>query len=328
VKRLALGVMFTDPLARMYLATVVRERVAGASKTLHARYLSKMEQYVEKADYKSLLDILREAVKDFNAIAVMDIPVPRIGVVGEIFLKYNFFANRNIVEWLSGQGVEVVLPALQGFFTQEFVNEYFNQKAFFKHCLTDRLKCMLLETYVNHYLSQIDQLMQQFRFYQRSFNLKKLAQISEQVVSLANQAGEGWLLTADMIDMLEQGIFHIVCVQPFGCISNHITGKGVERAVKEMFPRLNLLSLDMDAGTSEVNMLNRLHFMIVGTREETGCAVELDGRGQMARPFFVPRIWPKYLADFDNYVSLEIEKWKSWVSGLGLWKRASDFMRR
>jgi len=328
VKRLALGVMFTDPLARMYLATVVRERVAGASKALHARYLSKMEQYVEKADYKSLLDILREAVKDFNAMAAVDMPVPRIGVVGEIFLKYNFFANKNIVEWLSGQGVEVVLPALQGFFTQEFVNEYFNQKAFFKHCLTDRLKCMLLETYVNHYLSQIDQVMQQFRFYQRSFNLKKLAQLSEQVVSLANQFGEGWLLTADMIDMLEQGISHIVCVQPFGCISNHITGKGVERALKEMFPHLNLLSLDMDAGTSEVNILNRLHFMIIAAREEIGCGVEVDGRGQMARPFFVPRIWPRYLANFDNHVSLEIEKWKSWVSGLGLWKKASDFMRR
>jgi len=79
VKRLALGVMFTDPLARMYLATVARERVAGASKTLHARYLSKMEQCVEKADYKCLLHILREAVKDFNAIAAVDRPVvPRI----------------------------------------------------------------------------------------------------------------------------------------------------------------------------------------------------------------------------------------------------------
>ncbi len=328
VKRLALGVMFTDPLARMYLATVVRERVAGASKALHARYLSKMEQYVEKADYKCLLDVLREAVKDFNEIAVMDWPVPRIGVVGEIFLKYNFFANRNIVEWLSGQGVEVVLPALQGFFTQEFVNEYFNQKAFFKHCLTDRLKCMLLETYVNHYLSQIDQEMQQFRFYQRSFNLKKLAKISEQVVSLANQFGEGWLLTADMIDMLEHGISHIVCVQPFGCISNHITGKGVERGLKEIYPHLNLLSLDMDPGTSEVNILNRLHFMIIAAREERSCAVEIDGRDHMSRPFFVHQIWPKYLADFDNYVSLEVEKWKSWVSGLGLWKRTSNFVRR
>jgi len=328
VKRLALGVMFTDPLARMYLATVVRERVAGVSKALHARYLSKMEQCVEKADYKCLLDVLREAVKDFNAIAVMDRPVPRIGVVGEIFLKYNFFANRNIVEWLSGHGVEVVLPALQGFFTQEFVNEDFNQKAFFKHCLTDHLKCRLLETYVNHYLSQIDQVMRQFRFYQRSSNLKKLAQIAEQVVSLANQFGEGWLLTADMMDMLEQGISHIVCVQPFGCISNHITGKGVERELKEMFPHLNLLSLDMDAGTSEVNVLNRLHFMIVAAREEMGCGAGVVVRGQMARPFFVRRIWPRYLGNFDNHVSLEIEKWKSWASGLGLWKKASDFMRR
>ncbi|MBW1931372.1 MAG: hypothetical protein JRJ13_19855 [Deltaproteobacteria bacterium] len=114
------------------------------------------------------------------------------------------------------------------------------------------------------------------------------------------------------------------------------TVKTVRKILQEALDELgNILvqvsvtgSAGMDAGTSEVNILNRLHFMIIGAREEMGCGAGVAVRGQMARPFFVPHIWPKYLADFDNYVSLEIEKWKSWVSGLGLWKKASDFMRR
>jgi len=187
VKRLALGVMFTDPLARMYLATVARERVAGASKALHAKYLSKMKQCLKKVDYECLLDVLREAVKDLNAIAVVN-----------------------------------------------------------------RQKCRRLETYVNHYLSQSDQVMRQFRFYRRNLPYCLCSTI--------------WL-----------------CLQPYH---------------------------------------------IVAAREEMDCGAGVVVSGQMARPFFVSRIWPKYLANFDNHVSLEIEKWKSWVSGLGLWKRASNFVRK
>ncbi|MEA2038302.1 MAG: acyl-CoA dehydratase activase [Thermodesulfobacteriota bacterium] len=160
------------------------------------------------------------------------------------------------------------------------------------------------------------------------FSLKALAGITSEVVSLANQFGEGWLLTAEMIAMPNEGTGNIVCLQPFGCISNHITGMGLERKLKEMFPHLNLLSLDMDAGASEVNLLNRLHFMIIAAREEMEHGMEVAARPSTALPFSVPHIWPGYLARFDSYVSPEIEKWKSWMSGLGLWRKAGDFIRR
>jgi predicted nucleotide-binding protein (sugar kinase/HSP70/actin superfamily) len=170
--------------------------------------------------------------------------------------------------------------------------------------------------------------MQQFRFYRKPFNLKDLAEITGEVVSLANQFGEGWLLTAEMIAMLSEGIGNIVCLQPFGCISNHITGRGMEKKLKEMFPYLNLLSLDMDAGASEVNILNRLHFMIIAAKEEMEYMAEATTRHATALPFSGFRIWPRDTAIFDNYVSLEIEKAKAWVSGLNLWKKASNFIRK
>ena len=328
VKRMGLGVIFTDPLAQMYLATVAREEIPGTSKALHSKYLSEMAVGIERADYHYLLRVLEKAVQDFNRVGIVDRPVPKIGVVGEIFVKYNFFSNGNIIEWLSGHGVEVVLPCLQGFFTQRFVNEDFDQKAFFKHSIVDSLKHKLMYIYVRYHLSQINRVMQGFRFYRKPFNLKDLAEITSEVVSLANQFGEGWLLTAEMIAMLNEGTGNIVCLQPFGCISNHITGRGMERKLKEMFPHLNLLSLDMDAGASEVNILNRLHFMIIAAKEEMECGTEVAASPSTALPFSFPHVWPGYLARFDSYVSPEIERWRSWVSGLGLWKKASRFVRR
>ena len=329
IKRMALCIIFTYPLIQMYLSTVVREDNRGDSKALHAKYLSEMETGIERADYHYLLNLLEKAVTDFNNVKVSDLPVPRIGVVGEIFVKYNFFSNGNIIEWLSEQGVEVVLPCLQNFFAQRFVNEDFDQKAFFKHSIVDSLKHKLIYIYTRYHLYQIERVMQQFRFYRKPFNLKDLAEITGEVVSLANQFGEGWLLTAEMIAMLNEGIGNIVCLQPFGCISNHITGRGLEKKLKEMFPHLNLLSLDMDAGASEVNILNRLHFMIIAAREEMEYGAEVTTRhATMTMSFPGFRIWPKDTAIFDNYVSLEIEKAKAWVSGLNLWKKASDFIRK
>jgi predicted CoA-substrate-specific enzyme activase len=328
VKRMGLGIIFTDPLTQMYLSTVVREKSHGDSKALHARYLLEMETGIEKADYRYLLNLLENAVTDFNSIKVSDRPVPRIGVVGEIFVKYNFFSNGNIIEWLSEQGVEVALPCLQNFFAQRFVNEDFDQRTFFKHSIADSLKYKLMYLYARFHLYQIERVMRQFRFYRKPFNLKDLAEITGEVVNLANQFGEGWLLTAEMIAMLSEGIGSIVCLQPFGCISNHITGRGMEKKLKQMFPHFNLLSLDMDAGASEVNILNRLHFMIIAAREEMEYKVEVTDRHATAWPFPGFRIWPRDTIGFDNYVSLEIEKGKAWVSELELWKKASNFIRR
>ena len=328
VKRLALGIIFADPLARMYLSTVVREKVPGRSKALHSEYLTKMETGIENADYRFLLNLLQEAVEDFNRIEINNGSVPRIGIVGEIFVKYNFFANMNIIEWLSGQGVEVVLPPLQSFFAQRFINETYDQEALFKRSFVDRIRFRLLEIYSNYYLGHIESCMQEFRFYRKSHDLRKLAEITGKVVGLANQFGEGWLLTAEMIAMSSEGISNIVCLQPFGCISNHITGRGMEKKLKEMFPDFNLLSLDMDAGASEVNILNRLHFMVMGAREQLARDGEaVTGPGTI-RHFTIPNILPRELYAFNNYVSLDVEKWRAWVSGLGMWEKARNIRRK
>jgi len=120
-------------------------------------------------------------------------------------------------------------------------------------------------------------------------------------------------VTAEMIAMLENGIGNIVCLQPFGCLANHITGNGLERRLKTLYPQLNLLSLNMDPGTSEVNILNRLHFMVMAAREEMKDKSEAINhsinRQPLAEPYFLTR-YPEILKE---YMLLEVGKWKSWV---------------
>jgi predicted nucleotide-binding protein (sugar kinase/HSP70/actin superfamily) len=327
-KRLGLGIVFADALARMYLATMVREKTPGTAQALHSRYLSEMEAGIENADYRYLINLLKRAVTDFNRIEAIERPVPIIGVVGEIFVKYNFFSNGNIIDWLTSQGVEVALPPLQNFFAQRFINETYDQKAFFKRSLADRIKYRLLEIYSNYHVGQIERILQEFRFYRKAHDLRKLAAITGEVVSLANQFGEGWLLTAEMIAMLNEGIGNIVCLQPFGCIANHITGRGLENKLRDMYPYLNLLSLDMDAGASEVNVMNRLHFLVTAAREEVDCGTGRLVVPEKVRQFTIPTVWTQELNMFNNYASLEVEKWRAWISGLRLWEKVRNVRRR
>lgn len=267
VKRLAFGVVFSDALARMVMATTPHEICSGSSMALQQKYIAEMGKLAGEEDFRGLLRLLGDAVRDFNALPVDNVPAPVIGVLGEIFVKHNAFSNNNIVDWLISQGVEVVLPPLLSFFEQRFVNEEFDQGAYLKRSLRDLVMTRLLDRYVRFYLGRVERVMGKFRYRRRSHDLKELAGETSRATSLANQAGEGWLLPAEMIAMLREGVGNIVCLQPFGCLANQIIGKGVEKKLKSLYNRLNLLFLDMDPGMSEVNILNRLHFIVISARE-------------------------------------------------------------
>jgi predicted CoA-substrate-specific enzyme activase len=268
LKKLALELIFADALARLYYATAPREIIKGKAGAMHRKYLERIAE--EPADFDSLLILLKKAVAEFNSLETANAAIPVVGVLGEIYVKYNAFANNRIVEWLLEQGLEVRVPPLLSFFMQFFTNEAFNQGAFLKRSVKDRIACTLADHYVRHLLQRVETAMKPFRYYQESAGLGELAEEASRTVSLVNQAGEGWLLTAEMIAMLQCGINHIVCVQPFGCLANHITGKGISRRLQQRYPRANLLFLDMDAGHSEVNLLNRLHLLVAAARENAG----------------------------------------------------------
>jgi len=257
------SVLYSDALSKMYYATAVREKEKGIALKIKEKYLHEGVSCAEKNDTKGICRLLKEAAQAFNE-AALEKEVPRIGIVGEIFLKYNSFGHQYVVDWLVEQGIEPVIPALSEFFTQYFPNAKFNEKYFLEHKtpLKGKLLTALGETWMNNIEKKIDKAASAFRYYEPNGNIHSEAKKAEKIINLAAQFGEGWLIPAELASFAERNIFAAISIQPFGCIANHVVSKGIEKKVKDIYPDMNILFLDFDGGVSEVNVRNRLHFIM------------------------------------------------------------------
>ena len=258
------SLIVVDQLIRMYHATAVREKNSGESLSVLEKHLDKARKHVGNWTLTQRRRLLKEAIADFNSIATHAHVYPKAGLVGEIYVKYNPFSNSNIVLRLMNSGIEVVVPPLATFFLQTFVNVPFNHRHHIERVgLVDLTLRALLHRLVGNKIRQINGLMAHFRHTLEPLFLPEvLGAKASRVISLANQAGEGWLLPGEIIAMAESGVRNIVSLQPFGCIANHVVAKGISTKLSRLFPDLNLLNLDMDAGSSDVNIQNRLNFFI------------------------------------------------------------------
>jgi len=255
---------YTDSLATMYYSTVVRELRKGDSAHLLEKYLRAIRPRMIRKDINGVFALLRRAVTDFNAVPVEENKYhPRIGVVGEIFIKYNSFGNLNMVDWLVSQGVEVVVPPLIDFFMQTFVNMDVNKQNNLSRSSTwSDMVLYFFEQYANSYVNRNNRIMKRYNRYEPMHTIRDISAKAAEIVSLANQFGEGWLIPGEIASFAESGVNNVISVQPFGCIANHVISKGVEKRIRDRYPDMNLLFLDFDSGMSEVNILNRLHFMV------------------------------------------------------------------
>lgn len=265
IKPTFLGLIFVDSLSRMYFATVSRELNGLASKKLKAKYLNKAKKLMENHAYDKFLPLLKDAVDDFNSIRIVHKKVQVVGFVGEIYIKYNSFGHFNVIDWLIENHVEVVLPPLTEFLMQYFVNSKERSKEFINKYTPLYLIKNVLEKGANHQINQFEKILQSFKFYRPIYHISHSAKLASEILSLNNQYGEGWLIPAEIASFAKQNINNVICIQPFGCIANHIVGKGMEMKIKSLYPDINLLYLDFDSGTSKVNILNRLHFLIQNT---------------------------------------------------------------
>jgi predicted nucleotide-binding protein (sugar kinase/HSP70/actin superfamily) len=267
LKKALIGIMYGDAIAKMYYTTAVREINKGDADRLVEKHIKRFAPVSFNDDIDMLVDFLEDAITDFNNVEVDDKNYPIIGIVGEIFIKYNDYGNRNLVHWLMQQGVEVRVPPLLDFFTQELLNIRFDAKNNIGKVDSSYFISFLFEHKVNKMINRIDYSMKRFRYYYKDHSIKELAQMGGKIISLVNQYGEGWLIPAEVSGFMKDGINNIVSLQPFGCIANHVIAKGVEKKLKETYPKLNMLFLDLDADTSEVNYLNRLYFLIKAAKE-------------------------------------------------------------
>ena len=185
-----------------------------------------------------------------------------MGIVGEIFVKYNPFSMNNIADWLMDQEIEVVIPPFADFFLYSIISRSEHVKANIKKPSISRLLVEWIDSYLQGFLNDVDDVMKGFRFYQPIHSIHSIADQAQKILSLTHKYGEGWLIAGEIGTLVNEGVLDVLCLQPFGCIANHVVAKGVGTRLKEKYPQLNLLYLDLDAGVSEVNLFNRLHFFI------------------------------------------------------------------
>ncbi len=261
------AILYSDSIAKFYYASVVREKQEGRAVALRDRYLDKAAHLIRNRQSEGLFGLLQEAASDFDAIC-MDKDLPCVGVVGEIFLKFNPFAQRNVIDWLISHGIEVAPPVMADFFLQTFVNRKVKADAHLQKRGITALVYDQAYRLVEKQLERVNDIGRGFRYFTPFPDIFEEAEEGKKIVNLNAQFGEGWLLPAEIMSYAARGITNVVSLQPFGCIANHIVSKGVEKRIKEYYPHLRILSLDFDSGVSDVNVTNRLLLFIDNLKEQ------------------------------------------------------------
>lgn len=210
---------------------------------------------------------MKAIVEDFTKIPVSDVKKTKVGVVGEIYVKYSSMANNDLENFLVDQDCEVMVPGVMGFMMFkidnriEDINLYGGNPAKKKVCQLLMKYCEMLEKMLYNVVSENSEFLPPSKY-------AHIKQLITGVVGLGNKMGEGWLLTAEMLELAESGYGNIICAQPFGCLPNHIVGKGMIRKVKEIYPKANIVPIDYDPGATKVNQENRIKLMLAVAREE------------------------------------------------------------
>lgn len=201
------------------------------------------------------------AARDFDRICQQKF-TPKVGVVGEIFLKFNPFAQKNVMSWLVDKQIEVIPPLMSDFFMQSFVNLKAMQDSHLKRKYVPDVVIDWLYGKVRKQINRINEIGKEFKYFLPFESIYEKAENAKRVISLNAQFGEGWLIAGEMVSFAARGINHVISLQPFGCIANHIVEKGIEKRIKSFYPQVNILSLDFDSSVSDVNIVNRMLLFI------------------------------------------------------------------
>lgn len=262
------SIVYGDLLMRVKNRVKPYEKVPGSTERLYEKWMARCQDEIVHGNYFRYQTTIRSIVEEFDHLPIHeDIWKPRVGIVGEILVKYHPIANNRLEEFLASEGAEVIMPDLLNFM------EYMAFDAIVKHKLLDgsywdKLKAEISIQVMEFFRRPVVKALAKSRRFTPPANIKELAKLASQQVSLGNMAGEGWFLTGEMMELAERGIYNVVCLQPFGCLPNHITGKGVMHALRQRYPDSNMIALDCDAGTSEVNQENRIKLMLSVAKEK------------------------------------------------------------
>ena len=256
--RLIMSIIIGDLLMRLLYRTRPYESVPGSANAMYEKWSGRAEKQLKSLSIIGYNKLLKNIIKDFDNIPLLPIKKPRIGVVGEILVKFHPTANNQIVETIEKEGAECVMPDLADFFAYSFSTGIFRHEELAFPKKTER-NARLLVSFLEFYRGKMKKYLSKSRRFEPPSSIYELMKGVDDIVKLGNITGEGWFLTAEMVELIKAGVPSIACVQPFACLPNHVTGKGMIKELRRRFPGANISAIDYDPGSSEVNQLNRLN---------------------------------------------------------------------
>ena len=264
VQRGLYAAVFGDIFMRCVYATRPYEKVPGSTDKLHRKWKKRVSQFVSEEkmlSHRKFNWMCRQIIKEFDELPRLDIKKPRVGIVGEILVKFHPEANNHLAELLESEGAEPVVPDLLDFLLYCLYNNKFKAEELGMSKKSARNSMLGIKA-MEWRRSAARSAFEKSEHFDPPAHIDDLAKYATPIVSVGNQTGEGWFLTGEMMELIHSGVKNIVCTQPFACLPNHIVGKGVIKKIRHEYPDANIVAIDYDPGASEVNQLNRIKLML------------------------------------------------------------------
>ena len=263
LKDAAIAIILGDLLMRCLYRVRPYELVKGSANELHAKWKDICISYLTKGNTElGFKEICKGIVNDFDNFPIdEDLKKPRVGIVGEILVKYMPLANNHLVDLLESEGAEVVVPELMDFLNYSFYNLNYKSE-FLGTGKTGAFVANSAIRIVRMVRKTALEALENSKRFEAPMPIEKIADLARPLLSIGNQYGEGWFLAGEMAELISSGVPNIVCIQPFACLPSHVVGKGVIKQLRKLYPASNVVAVDYDPGASEVNQLNRIKLML------------------------------------------------------------------
>lgn len=261
LKRVAVAFLYGDLFERVVYRTRPYETETGMIDALHEKWLKQVEKNVKNGSLTLFNRNMKKIIKEFDEIPLNDIQKPKVGIVGEILVKYSPTANNDIVRLLEAEGAEAVVPDIIGFMNYSLYNQIWKYENMGMSKQSKNLAQFAIRI-IEYVEKPLDKALRNSKRFDGLSSIYELAEDAGKILSIGNHTGEGWFLTGEMIELLKSDVNNIVCMQPFGCLPNHVVGKGVIKELRRQYPKANIAPIDYDPGVSIVNQLNRIRLMM------------------------------------------------------------------
>ncbi len=261
IRRMVMGILYGDLLMRMLYRCRPYEKVKGETEAVYHKWADICARNVYNYNWHQFKKDVYDIVEEFDNIPMNETRKPRVGIVGEILIKFHPDANNKAVEVIEREGGEAVVPDFMDFVLYSAYDDIYRSK-YMAGSKIRKYAARYIIWMIERKRNIMRKALRKSKHFDAMPDIFELAHLAEKIVSLGNQSGEGWLLTAEMVELIEGGVGNILCVQPFACLPNHVTGKGVMKALRVAYDNVNIAAVDYDPGASEVNQLNRIKLLM------------------------------------------------------------------